>query len=121
MRTGVDVGVHQERGEVLGVDDLALARQLPHGISERWSDDEEPVALVGGKEEALAPPDDLVVGDVAEVRLEERAAPEFNAVAPLALVVHHGEVALGEGGAFEVCFVMGGHALLPLRNEKGLQ
>ena len=112
--------MHQEGGEVLGVDDLALARQLLHRVGERRTEDEEAVALVGDEEEALVPPDDVVVGDVAEVGLDERAGSELDAVAALALVVDHGNVAFGERAALEVCFAVGCHRVF-VRNKKGLR
>ena len=98
-RAGEDVGEHEDRPDVLGVDHLRAARHLEHVLGERRAHrDEAGVARrVHGR--AVGAADEVVVGDDARVRVELAAGLERHEVAALLVVDEQHPVARRERGS----------------------
>ena len=93
---GIDVGEHQDRPEVLRIDDLRAARHLEDVLGERRPHRDEARALGAADRDAFVVADDRVVLDDAGVGVELRAGGERDEVAPLLVVDEEHAVAGGE-------------------------
>ena len=78
-----DVGLHQDGGEVLRVDDLRPPRHLEDHVRQGRPHDQEPPPRAAEDGGSLVGPDEVVVGHEPDVGVEGRVGPQRQQVAPL--------------------------------------
>ena len=93
---GTDVGHHQDRPDVLGVDDLGAAGHLQDEVAQRRTQDRVGGAAGRAQCRPLAGADDLVVGDVAGVGVELLAGLQRDEVAALLGVEQQDQLTVAE-------------------------
>ena len=92
-----DVGRHEDRPEILRVDDLRAAGHLEHELGERRSDGDEALTARGAHRRAVGRSDEVVVRDDARVGVERARDDEGDEMAPLLRVGEQHAFAGGEG------------------------
>ncbi len=95
-RAREDVGEHEDRAEVLRIDDLRTARHLQHVLGERRPHRDQARATRRADRETVVAADDAVVLDDAGVRVELAAGLERDQVPSLLVVDEEHPVAFGE-------------------------
>ena len=78
-----DVGLHQDGGQILGVDDLRPAGHLQHHLGQGRPHDEEPSAGAAEHGRPLVGADQVVVGHDADVGVERGVGAQREQVPPL--------------------------------------
>src|SRR5712691_7014179 len=86
MRAGMDVGSHEDRAKVLGVNRLGLPLAAGHLLRERRPDGQETGAELSRDHDAFGPADELVKGDDARVKRVSLARLEPHPMASADLV-----------------------------------
>ncbi len=89
----MDVGEHEDRPDVLRVDDLGAPGHLQNHIGESGADDQIAGASRGGDPPAGGSTDQVVVAHQAGVGVELLALSELEQVAPVLAIDHQHELA----------------------------